>query len=83
MASSEWLNMSHLFFIASLLVLPRTPLIAALAQFFEDNFTNAQAEMRGRDKLAYQYVSRERPTIMDERELMEKNMKEYAAKVKA
>lgn len=44
----------------------------ALAQFFEDNFTNMAAEMRGREQLAYQYHSKQRPTIMDEQDLLAK-----------
>ncbi|GMH84644.1 hypothetical protein TL16_g09982 [Triparma laevis f. inornata] len=53
----------------------------ALAQFFEDNFTNMAAEMRGREQLAYQYHSKQRPTIMDEQDLLAKNKNAYAQKI--
>ena len=44
----------------------------AMKQFFEDNFTNMAAEMRGREQLSYQYNSKQRATILDEQDLLAK-----------
>ncbi|GMH56808.1 hypothetical protein TrST_g14066 [Triparma strigata] len=53
----------------------------AMKQFFEDNFTNMAAEMRGREQLSYQYNSKQRATILDEQDLLAKNVEKYAAKL--
>jgi hypothetical protein len=47
--------------------------------FIDENFTNQQEMMMGRDTNTFSYDSRQRATIMDEKKLMDKDLDAYHA----
>ena len=54
-----------------------------LSKFWEDNFTNSQAEMRGRDDVTYEYDSKNRATIHDLEMLKDTDHEAYLTKLQS
>jgi hypothetical protein len=54
---------------------------SVLSQFWQDNFTDFDLQMRGREGASYQYDSANRGTMMDFNDMKEKNSKQYFAKL--